>query len=134
MAESQENALHSRTHHQTVAAQRRGTAGSFLATYLPEFFHCHDNVAIVERHVSGGGKLESGSAGTDFLDREVDGSLANVEEQRQSDFAKSRVDFLDPLLEALRIKSPHVPGQDRVNELADRFALLFWTGMHQDHT
>ena len=57
----------------------------------------------------------------------------NPEEKRQSDPAKPGINVLDPLLEALRIEGAHIAGQDRVNELADCFALLLGAGMHQDH-
>ena len=80
-----------------------------LATCLPEFFHPHDHIATFERNMGRGGKLEGRSTGADFLDGEVNRSLTNGEQQRQSHAAEPRIDFFDPLLEALRIERSHVP-------------------------
>jgi hypothetical protein len=65
-----------------VSRKRTGPVFAGLATHLPEFFHRHDNIPIFERDVSGRGKFIGGSAGTDFLDREVNGSFTNGEVQR----------------------------------------------------
>ena len=65
-------------------AARRRYHGGFcgLATLLPNFFYRHDNVPIFKRDVSGRGKFISGPAGTNFLDREVNGSVTNGELER----------------------------------------------------
>jgi hypothetical protein len=50
-----------------------------LVTLLPNFFYRHDNIPIFERDVGGRGKFIGGPAGTNFLDREVNGSVTNGE-------------------------------------------------------
>jgi hypothetical protein len=57
------------------------SGGSFLATYLPEFFHRHHHVAIFERDVRRRSEFESQSLGTDFFDRKVHGPITNGKAQ-----------------------------------------------------
>lgn len=63
----------------------------------------------------------------------MDGARSDVETERKTDLAKSGIDILDPVLEAVWIEGAHVPNEDKVDEIADRFPLLFRPGMHEDH-
>ena len=101
--------------------------------FVGELFHRHDHVSIVEGNVSGRRKFEGGASGTHFLDGKVDRSIPDLEGQGQSHFPKSGIDFLDPILEAVRVEGSHVPGQDGMNEVANSLSLLLRPGMHQDH-
>jgi hypothetical protein len=48
---------------------------------LGEVFHGHHNVPVVERNVRRGSESESCAAGPDFLDRKMDSSHSDIEQQ-----------------------------------------------------
>ena len=100
---------------------------------LAEIFDRHHDVPVIERNMGGGAEFERHPARPDFLDGEVDGPHSDIKLKRQSDFAKAGIHIPDPILEAFRIKCPHVPGQDQMDEIANRFALFFWARMQLDH-
>jgi hypothetical protein len=70
------------------------------------------------------------SPAAEFLDFEVNDPLANLELQSESYFPKLRVGVFDPMPKSVRREGGHVAGENNVNQLANRFALLFGVRMH----
>ena len=74
--------------------------------------------------------MEDCSVSSELANIKVHGPLTQSELEREPDFAKLQVDILDPILEPLRRKRPHIADEHHVQELADSLALLLAEGMH----
>jgi hypothetical protein len=106
---------------------------SSLTSLFPEFFHRHNHIAIVERDVGRGAKLEGDSARPDFSNRKVNRAIPDFKDQGETDFPEAGVHFLNPILEPLGGECAHIPAENQVNEIPDSLALLFRARMHLDH-
>jgi hypothetical protein len=104
-----------------------------LMRALGEIFDGHDHVAVIERNMRRGRKLECDPAGSDLFDREMNRSHPDFEEQGQADFAKPGIGFLDPVLKPVGRERGHVPGEHEMDEISDGFALLLGPRMQLDH-
>src|SRR2546423_5044240 len=63
----------------------------------------------------------------------MDGPHSDIKLKGKADLAEARVHVPDPVLETFRIKCAHVPGEDEMDEIANRFALFFWARMQLKH-
>src|SRR5947207_10132618 len=63
----------------------------------------------------------------------MDGPHSDIKSKGKADLAEARVHVPDPVLETFRIKSAHVPGENEMDEIANRLALFFGARMQLKH-